>query len=185
VRTRTRTLAILSSTVLLVTLTSVAPARAVVNDATTATVTVNAGSLSITVPGSKALGSVATGSATVSAQLGTIAVTDQRGRYLGAWAVTVSSGNYTTGGATAPETISKASADYWSGAATSTTGIATFTPGQASAGAKQALSTPRTAFSASSIIGNNSAAWNPTVIINIPSAAVAGGYSGTITHSVA
>jgi hypothetical protein len=30
-----------------------------------------------------------------------------------------------------------------------------------------------------------SAAWNPTIVVNIPAAAVAGTYSGTITHSVA
>jgi hypothetical protein len=181
-----RPIAILGGAMLLWTWTSVDPARAA-SDATSATLTVTAGSLSITVPASKALGSVATGTATVSSQLGTVTVTDLRGQYLGTWTTTVSvqSGDFTTGGGTAPETISKARVDYWSGAATSTSGTATFTAGQANAGAKVTLSSSKTAFSATSIIGNNSAAWNPTVIINVPSAAVAGVYSGTVIHSVA
>jgi hypothetical protein len=32
--------------------------------------------------------------------------------------------------------------------------------------------------------GNNFATWNPTVSITLPAQAVAGTYSGTITHSV-
>jgi hypothetical protein len=112
-------------------------------------------------------------------------VTDTRGALLGAWTTSVSSTDFTTGGATSNETIVKASADYWSGAATSTTGVGTFTPGQLLAANKQTLGSSRTAFSATVVVGNNTAAWNPTVIINVPSAAVAGTYSGTITHSVA
>jgi hypothetical protein len=152
---------------------------------TTTTFTLTAGNLAITVPGSKDLGSVATGTATTSAQLGSIQVSDGRGALNGSWTTSVSSTDFTTGGATSDETIAKASADYWSGAATASSGTGTFTPGQANAGAKQALSAGRTAFSAASVIGNNTATWNPTVIINIPSAAVAGAYSGTVTHSVA
>jgi hypothetical protein len=152
---------------------------------TTTTFTLTAGSLAITVPGSKDLGSVATGTATASAQLGSIQVSDGRGALNGSWTTSVSSTDFTTGGATADETIAKASADYWSGAATATSGTGTFTPGQANAGAKQALGSSRTGFAASSVIGNNTATWNPTVIINIPSAAVAGAYTGTVTHSVA
>jgi hypothetical protein len=160
-------------------------ANAATSGNTTTTFTLTAGSLAITAPGSKDLGSVATGSATTSAQLGSVQVTDGRGALNGSWTTSVSSTDFTTGGATSDETIVKASADYWSGAATATSGTGTFTPGQANAGAKQSLASSRTAFSASSVIGNNSATWNPTVIINIPSAAVAGAYTGTVTHSVA
>ncbi|MCA1845481.1 MAG: hypothetical protein LC792_20265 [Actinobacteria bacterium] len=152
---------------------------------TTTTFTLTAGSLAITVPGSSNLGSVATGTATTSSQLGSIQVSDGRGALNGAWTTSVSSTDFTTGGATSDETIVKASADYWSGAATATSGTGTFTPGQANARAKVTMASSRTAFSGASVIGNNTATWNPTVIINIPSAAVAGAYSGTITHSVA
>ena len=152
---------------------------------TTTTFTLTAGVLAITPPASANLGSVATGTANTSAQLGSISISDGRGALLGTWTSSVSSTDFTTGGATSNETIAKAQADYWSGAATATTGVGTFTPGQANVGAKQALSASRTAFSASSVVGNNTATWNPTVIVTIPAAAVAGVYTGTITHSVA
>ncbi|HEX2699177.1 MAG TPA: hypothetical protein VHM89_03105 [Acidimicrobiales bacterium] len=162
------------------------PARAAVTGDTTTTFTLSGGLLSITVPASKALGSVATGSAsTAAAQLGTVAVGDARGTLLGTWTASVSSTAFTTGAATANETIANSNADYWSGAATATTGTGVFLPGQATALAKVTLGSSRTAFSASALVGNNTASWNPTVNVNIPSAAVAGDYTGTITHSVA
>jgi hypothetical protein len=34
-------------------------------------------------------------------------------------------------------------------------------------------------------VGNNSAAWNPTLVVTAPAAAVTGLYTGTVTHSVA
>ena len=152
---------------------------------TTTTFTLTGGALSISAPSSASLGSVATGTATTSAQLGAVSVTDARGALLGAWTGSVSSTDFTTGGATSDETIAKANVDYWSGAATATTGVGTFTPGQATALVKQTLGSSRTAFSAAAVIGNNTATWNPTAIVNVPAASVAGTYSGTITHSVA
>lgn len=161
-------------------------AQAATTGDTTTTFTLTGGALSITAPASKALGSVATGSATTaSAQLGSVAVGDARGALLGSWTTSVSSTDYTTGGATANETIAKANADYWSGAATATTGVGTFTPGQLLAANKVTLGSSRTAFSASVVVGNNTATWNPTVNVNIPAASVAGDYTGTITHSIA
>jgi hypothetical protein len=152
---------------------------------TTATFILTGGALSISAPASKALGSAATGSSTLSSQLGTTTITDARGALLGSWTGSVTSGDFTTGGGTANETIAKADADYWSGASTASGGIGTFTPGQLLVANKVTLATARTAFSAASVIGNNSVSWNPTVTINVPAAAVAGTYSGTITHSVA
>lgn len=153
---------------------------------TTTTFTLSAGVLAITVPASKALGSVATGTATTaSVQLGTVSVADGRGALLGTWTTSVSSTDFTTGAATANEILAKANADYWSGAATSTTGVGTFTPGQLLVANKVTLASSRTAFVATVVVGNNTAAWNPTVNVNIPAASVAGDYTGTITHSVA
>jgi len=60
-----------------------------------------------------------------------------------------------------------------------------FGPGQLLVANKVTLATSRTAFSASALVGNNTASWNPTVNVTIPSAAVAGDYTGTITHSIA
>lgn len=162
-----------------------APAHAATSGDTTTTFTLTAGSLAITAPASANLGSVATGTASTSAQLGSISITDGRGALLGTWTGSVSSTDYTTGGATSNETIAKANGDYWSGLATATTGVGTFTPGQATALLKVTLGASRTAFSAAAVVGNNSVTFNPTVIINVPSAAVAGVYTGTITHSIA
>lgn len=147
------------------------------------TFTLTAGSLAVSDPANTSLGTVATGTATVSSALGAVTVTDARGALNGTWTATVASTDFTTGTATAAETISKAQVDYWSGAA-ATTGTAVFLPGQLLVANKQALGSSRTAYSASAVIGNTSATWSPTVVVNIPSAAVAGTYSGTITHSV-
>ena len=154
-------------------------------DTTTTTFTLAGGALSISVPASRNLGSAATGASTLSAQLGTVTVTDSRGALLGSWTATVSSTDFTTGGGTANETIAKSSVTYWSGPATSTSGTAVRAPGQATSADAQDLSTTRTAFSATGVVGNNTTAWSPTLTVNIPSAAVASTYSGTVTHSVA
>jgi hypothetical protein len=152
---------------------------------TTTTFILAAGSLSISAPASSGLGTGSTGGGTLFAQLGTVTVTDTRGALLGAWTGSVSSTDFTTGGATANETVAKGQVTYWSGTATASSGTAVFAPGQAIAANAQDLSVSRTAFSATVIVGNNSASWNPTVTVNVPAAAVAGTYSGTITHSVA
>ncbi|MGH2705985.1 MAG: hypothetical protein ACRDJ4_13105 [Actinomycetota bacterium] len=148
---------------------------------TITTFSLTGGSLTVSAPATKNLGSAATGSASISTTLGNVTVTDARGLLGGSWTASVSSTNFTTGSATANETINKSNATYLSGTAT-TSGVATFTPGQLVA---EDLSTSRTAYSAAVIVGNNSATWNPTVTVNIPAAAVAGTYTGTITHSVA
>jgi hypothetical protein len=158
------------------------PARAA---DTTTTFSLAAGALSISAPASRDLGTGSTGGGTVSAQLGTVTVTDNRGALVGTWTASVSSTDFTTGGATANETIAKGQVTYWSGTTTASSGVAVFAPGQAIAANAQALSISRTAFSAAAIVGNNSASWNPTVTVNVPAAAVAGNYTGTITHSVA
>jgi hypothetical protein len=46
------------------------------------------------------------------------------------------------------------------------------------------LSIARAAFSLAGGSGVNSASWNPTVSVSVPSSAVAGTYTATITHSV-
>ena len=158
------------------------PARAADTDTT---FTLTAGSLAISAPASKDLGSGSTGGGTLSAQLGTVTVTDTRGALLGTWTASVTSTDFTTGGGTANETIADDEVTYWSGASTASSGTAVFLPGQPLAANAQALGASRTAFSASAIVGNNSVSWNPTLTVNVPATAVAGTYTGTITHSVA
>lgn len=151
----------------------------------TTTFTLTAGSLSISAPASASLGSAAITASSLSASLGTVTVTDNRGSTLGTWTASVSSTDFTTGGATANETIGKANIDYWSGAATSTTGTGVFTPGQLLVANAQDLSTSRTAFTGTALVGNNEASFAPTIVVNVPASAVSGAYSGTVTHSIA
>lgn len=145
---------------------------------------VNAG-LAITAPTSRALGSTTIGGR-LSAQLGTVTVADTRGSLVQiSYTATVSTTDFTTtvGGNTS--TISRADISYWSGPATTVSGVGVFTPGQLTAVNAIALTGTHTAFSVTLAVGNTTVAWNPTVIVRVPSSAVAGSYSGTITHSVA
>jgi hypothetical protein len=119
-----------------------------------------------------------------SAQLGTVTVTDLRGMTTASWTATVSGTTFVTGAGTAPETIPLTQITYWSGPATATTGTGTFTPGQADATAAMNLTASRTAFSLTGGSSTNSASWNPTLSISVPTAAIAGTYTATITHSV-
>ena len=48
----------------------------------------------------------------------------------------------------------------------------------------QDLGAQRTAVTATLIVGNNTVSWSPTITVHVPAGAVAGTYSGTITHSV-
>ncbi|WP_326822131.1 ice-binding family protein [Streptosporangium sp. NBC_01756] len=146
----------------------------------TDTITRSAGPLSISAPETANLGSATASADDISARLGGVTVTDARGNPSAAWIATVSSTDFTTGGATASETIAKGSVDYSPGAATSTTGDATFTPGTAGD-----LGSARVAFSASNGTGNNSATWNPMITVTLPVGVRAGTYTATITHSVA
>lgn len=147
-----------------------------------------AGAASITVPTSRNFGSVPTGTSTFSAQLGT--VTASATGILGlapSFTATVSATVFKTGAGGPSETVAKTSIRYWSGPATAFSGalVGGFTAGQPNAALAQDLSIARVAFSGSALAGTISASWNPTIVINLPASAVAGTYSGTITHSVA
>jgi hypothetical protein len=150
---------------------------------TITTVTVTSAGLSINVPGTASLGAGAPGT-TVSGNLGLVTVTDERALLSAGWNASVIATDFTTGGGSSVETIPNINVLYWSGGAVSTTGPGTFTPGQPSAADAQIINVPRTAFSLSAGSGNDSATWNPTVVINIPIGTVGGIYTGTVTHSV-
>jgi hypothetical protein len=153
---------------------------------TEVTFDVEAGTLDITAPATADLGTGAPGDV-ITGQIGPVTVDDTRAGADASWDATVLAEDFTTGTATATETISVSLVDYWSGAATATTGDGTFTPGQANAGAAVPLDdvTPVAAFTHDGGSGNNSAAWNPTLDVNVPLANQAGEYTGTVTHSVA
>ncbi|MDQ1012469.1 hypothetical protein QFZ82_006954 [Streptomyces sp. V4I23] len=150
---------------------------------TTVTFTVATSNLVIEVPSSRDLGSGFPGQ-TISGQLGTVTVHDERAAADATWTAQVFATQFDTGTDQPSETVPPNLVDYWSGPATATTGNGDFVPGQPTRASRVSLERPRTAFSHTSGSGNNSASWNPTLEITIPNDAVGGLYSGTVTHSV-
>jgi hypothetical protein len=142
------------------------------------TVAVVAGPLTITVPATASLGSAPPGG-TLSAGLGTVQVTDDRG--FGAdWTATVSSTGFATGTGTQAETIPAGAARYLIAALNSATGPATFTP----VPSVRLNASPRAVVSATNVTGNTTVSWDPTIRVSVPATAVSGDYTATITHSV-
>lgn len=145
--------------------------------ASTVTFTVTTGALSMSAPVSADLGSGAPGT-DISGELGAVSVTDDRALLSASWSVTASSTAYITGGGTGPETIPASDVDYSVGTIT-TTGTITAT------GTDITLSnTAKTVVTGSDGVGDNTAAWDPTITVHVPASAVGGVYTGTITQSV-
>ncbi|MGI8330318.1 hypothetical protein ACRYCC_10135 [Actinomadura scrupuli] len=147
---------------------------------TNVTFSITAGALAISAPGPVNLGSVVSGATSINGPIGPVTVNDDRGTLNGSWTATVTGTDFTTGGATPPETIPNINLTYSPGGATGTTGTGTFTSGPGGI-----INVPRVAFTGTALAGDNSATWNPTLTVNIPSGTVAGTYNGTVTHSVA
>ncbi len=143
-----------------------------------------ASALAVTTPVPVNLGAVPTGATSISKQLGNVTVMAS-GLVLPSFTATVSTTTFTTGFGTAAETIGMGSVSYWSGPVTMSAGLQTATPGQVDAAHAQDLSMTRTAFASTGLVLSITTTWDPTIVIAIPAAAVAGTYTGTITHSVA
>jgi hypothetical protein len=156
-------------------------------DDTIVTVTVTAlDGLTINAQPTANIGSSAPGT-TKSGQLGTVTVLDERAVLSATWIATVISSDFITGVPpdTAAETIPNINVSYWSGPSTANTGGGTNpTAGQPTAGDAAIINVPTIAFRQDGGIGDNSATWNPTLVINIPATNIAGAYTGTVTHSV-
>ncbi|MEV6103924.1 hypothetical protein AB0M28_04290 [Streptomyces sp. NPDC051940] len=136
----------------------------------------------ITVPVAGSLGTVQTGQ-TGTVKLGSVKVTSVGNR---TWTATVSATSFRTGSGSPMETIAPGNMSYWSGPVVSKTGPGTFTPGQPTANNRVPLDASRTAFSYSTQLTiASSATWQPTLNVSVPATAVAGTYTGTVTHSVA
>jgi large repetitive protein len=142
------------------------------------TVAVVAGPLSITAPATASLGSAAPGG-TLSAGLGTVQVTDDRGFGAG-WTATVSATGFSTGTGTPAETIPAADAQYDISALLTATGSATFTPVPVT----QLSASPQAVVDATNVAGNTTVTWDPTINVSVPGSAIGGTYTATITHSV-
>jgi hypothetical protein len=150
-------------------LTFAVPAFAATAADTPVTVVITAGTLGISAPTASVLLGTTSANAsaqTVTAQLGPVLVTDNRAGIAG-WVATA--------GATAPS----------DGTGIPTSAMA-YTPGNTTVtGINLAsMATQGTVETATAVTGDNTATWNPSIVVTVPAAAVAGTYSATITHSV-
>jgi hypothetical protein len=144
---------------------------------TTVTFTVSSGALSMTAPATVDLGTNAPGN-TITGSVGTVTVTDDRALLVAAWTAVASASAWTTGGGTPAETIPAGDVGYGPGSIT-TTGTITAT------GTPITLSgVPAPVVTGSAGVGNNTAAWDPTLAVAVPAAAVGGAYTGILTQSV-
>ncbi len=122
----------------------------------------------------------------VSGQIGPVTIEDQRSQAGASWVASVIGSDFVTPPPPAAQVsaIPVADVDYWSGPATASTNVNASTPGQPTAADAVTIDVSQTAFSMTAADGNNSITWNPTLIVHVPSTAVAGSYSGTVTHTV-
>ncbi|MEU6369031.1 hypothetical protein ABZ876_25650 [Streptomyces sp. NPDC046931] len=117
---------------------------------------------------------------TTAGRLGEVRVTDERAARDADWIATVTLSQDFRAGSRGPHgRISGGHVVYRPGAAIDQSS-GPFTPGDPGT-----LATFRTAFSHPDGSGSNSVAWNPTLKVHVPTAAVAGFYRGVVTHSVA
>lgn len=117
----------------------------------------------------------ASGVSSVSGQLGNVTVTDLRGS-TAAWNAKASSTTFATGTGNPTST----GVTYSSGAITTTGTIVIV----AQASPTALNGTPAKVAGPTSVVGNNTASWNPTLTVELPSDALAGNYSGTVNTSV-
>jgi hypothetical protein len=147
--------------------------------ATTATITITGGSLTITAPADAGnlgtrMNTVLGG--TISGPLGQVQVQDGRSAAAGSgWVVSVISTAFTPGGGPA---IAASAVSYTVGTITKV-GTATYT-----ANDPPNLTGVAPAITATGITGDNSATWNPTIHVLVPGGMAANVYFATITHSV-
>lgn len=155
-------------------------------EATSVTFTLTGGSLSVAQPSSTAtltggalsglLGTALTGS------LGSTTVTDARGGVTG-WTSTIAQSTAFTDGTT---TIPVGNTKAWVASAIVPSGVAVVTSGTyVSEATGLVLSgTAQSFVTATAVVGNNSASFNPSIAVTIPSDATAGTYTGAITQTV-
>jgi hypothetical protein len=147
---------------------------------TTVTFNVSSGALTVSVPASADLGAAAPG-ATNTGTLGNVTVNDLRAAANPAWTAVVKSTDFITGAGGPGMVVAAPSVQYTAGATTGTTGNGTFTPG---APGPLNTATQLTAYTHAGGSGNNSATWNPTLVVTLALDNVVGQYTGTVTHSV-
>lgn len=142
---------------------------------TTVTFEITGGVLEISVPaGPVDLGTLVdtVEGGTISAQLGEVQVSDARNAAAGSeWVASVISTAFTPA-------IAASAISYEVGSITKD-GTATYTANDPSD-----LTASSPVVTATGITGNNSATWNPTIVVIVPGGMAPGEYTATITHSV-
>jgi hypothetical protein len=146
---------------------------------TAATITIQGGALSISVPtdaGNLGTRPNSVSGGTISGPLGQVQVNDARSAAAGSgWVATVIASAFTP---TAGPAIAASAVSYTNGTITKV-GTATYT-----ANDPGALTGVTPALTATGITGDNSATWNPTITVLVPGGMAAGIYSAIVTHSV-
>lgn len=146
---------------------------------TSASITIQGGSLSITVPTAAGnLGSLANtvSGEIISGSLGQVQVNDARNAAAGSgWVASVISTAFTPSSGPA---IPASDVGYTAGPITQV-GTATYTPDDPGN-----LTGVVPAVTATGITGDNSATWSPTINVTVPGGMAPGVYTATITHSV-
>jgi LPXTG-motif cell wall-anchored protein len=164
---------------LVASLAAAPPAAADQTAISLATITLEAGGLSITAPsdaGNLGTRSNQVGAITVSGQLGQVQVTDSRDAPAGSgWTATAISTAFTP---LVGPAIGAASVGYTAGTITKV-GTATYT-----ANDPVNLTGVSPVVTATAITGDNTATWNPTIHVAVGANMAAGVYSATITHSL-
>lgn len=149
---------------------------------TSVTFTLGGGAIATTTAtGSSDLGTQLPALGTVTGVLEDVTVVDDRGALVAAWTTTAAITDFTTGGATAPETIGAANVTYTAGALAPVAGkgVAVGVPGVLVTGFDTGAKTVMTA----TAVGSNAGTFTPTLSIAVPAGAVAGVYTATVTHS--
>jgi hypothetical protein len=174
---RTRSLVVLAAAVA-ISFGVALPAQAATSGASLATLTVPGGVLTITVtpyPGSLGYQADPSGHS-VSGLLGQVHVDDARNAAAGSgWTASVVSTAFVSASGAA---IPASAISYLAGPITKV-GTATYT-----ANNPLDLTAVVPVVTATGITGDNSASWNPTIIVKIPADMTAGIYAATVTHSV-
>lgn len=169
-----KSLRILGTLALGVSAVALLPTAAMADDTAT-TFSLTGGSLTLAVQGTATLTNATTGTTAITGNLGAVSVTDERGgtaNWVASGASTAFTGALVGG--------SSSTAVRYTGGTVTETGTITVADGAETAltGVAASVVAP------SSLSGNNTAAWSPTLDVTMPAGALADSYSGTVTTSV-
>jgi hypothetical protein len=148
------------------------------------------GTLNVTVPSVTVnLGPGAVGTTIGPTALGNVTVTDYRATNPSNWTATVSSTLFTNGADTIPVTAASYLIPSVNADTTANGGVNSLLPlatGIVNSAASAITFTggAQTVVAETGADGDNAATWDPTIAVAVPALAVAGAYTGTITHSV-